>query len=522
LPYIYTNMKKLPIGIQTFRDIIDEGFAYVDKTEIAYNLITVGRYYFLSRPRRFGKSLFLDTLKEIFEGNKRLFKGLYIEDKWDFENVHPVLRISLGAGGAKTKKELDRLLKWHLEDAEDNLKINCPKEAPANECFKYLIKEAYEKTGKKVVILIDEYDKPILDNITDTQTALLMRDEMKSFYAVIKDSDTYIRLVFITGVSKFSKMNLFSGLNNLEDITLDANYATICGYRHKDLLTTFREHLRGADMEEVRKWYNGYNYFGDKVYNPFDILLFISKGKEFRNYWWSTGNPSFLIRLLNEKDFYLPDIENYEATDEILDSFDIDTIELPALLWQTGYLTIKEKIWERNRIKYKLTIPNLEIQFSLNEFFIDALTTQRTEKIRIQDRLYEALEKGNLDALKEVLYGLFASIPYHNFTNNKIAEYEGYYASLIYAYFASLGLDTIPEDTYSKGRIDMTLKMNDNVFIFEFKVVDKATGNALQQIKDKKYYEKYQPAKGTIYLIGIEFGRKERNILNYQWEALLN
>ena len=514
-------MKRLPIGIQTLSKIIEGDFVYVDKTAIAMQLIQKGGgYYFLSRPRRFGKSLFLDTLKEIFEGNKRLFKGLYIEDKWDFEDKYPVLRVSLGAGVNKTVAELRRSLQWILSRVTKDVGVECTATDYPKECFAELISKTYEKYNKKVVILIDEYDKPILDNITDKETATLMRDEMKSFYSVIKDSDSYIHFVFITGVSKFSKMNLFSGLNNLEDITLDTRYATICGYRHDDLLTTFREHLQGVDMEEVRKWYNGYYYFGDKVYNPFDILLFISKGHEFRNYWWSTGNPSFLVRLLKEKDFYLPDIENYEATDEILDSFDVDTIELPALLWQTGYLTIVKKYRERNRIKYQLGIPNLEIQFSLNEFFIDALTTQRTEKIRIQDRLYEALEKGDLDFLKEVLYGMFAGIPYHNFTNSKLPQYEGYYASLIFAYFASLGLDTITEDTTNKGRIDMTIKMNGNVFIFEFKVVEAVTGNALQQIKDRKYYEKYQPTEGNIFLVGIEFGRKERNILNYQWEKV--
>ena len=515
-----TIMKKLPIGIQTFRDIIDEGYVYVDKTELAYRLINGGRYYFLSRPRRFGKSLFLDTLKEIFEGNKRLFKGLYIEDKWDFENRYPVLRVSLGSGVHRTIEDVHRLLHRTLKRVQKEVGISCEDNQKPEDCFSELIVKAYEKYNKKVVILIDEYDKPILDNITDKEVATQMRDEMKSFYSVIKDSDTYIQFVFITGVSKFSKMNLFSGLNNLADITLNPNYGEICGYTHDDLKETFSAHLSGVDMEQVRKWYNGYNYFGEKVYNPFDILLFISNNKEFRNYWWSTGNPSFLVELLKSKDFYLPDLETYEATDEILDSFDVDNIELESLLWQTGYLTIKKKFQERNRLKYLLGIPNLEIQFSLNEFFIDALTTQRTQKIRIQDNLYYALQDADLERLHDVLYKLFSGIPYQNFTNNKIQDYEGYYASLIYAYFASLGLDITPEDTSNRGNVDMTLKMDDNIFIFEFKVGEKATGNALQQIKTKKYYEKYQSTPGNIYLIGIEFSKKKRNIINFEWEQL--
>ncbi|HHH49391.1 MAG TPA: hypothetical protein ENK52_00245, partial [Saprospiraceae bacterium] len=322
-----------------------------------------------------------------------------------------------------------------------------------------------------------------------------------------------------TGVSKFSKLNLFSGLNNLNDITLDNRYASICGYTHKDLETTFDGYFEGVDLEEVKNWYNGYYYFGEKVYNPFDILLFIDKGYEFRNYWWSTGNPAFLIDLIYSKNYSLPQIENYIATDEILDSFDVDTIELEALLWQTGYLTIKEKFTERNRTKYRLGVPNLEIQFSLNDFFIDVLTTQKIEKIGIQDKLYDHLKANNLDQLKEVFINLFASIPYHNFTNNQIANYEGYYASITFAYLASLGFEIIPEDITSKGRIDLTLKLTDKIFIFEFKVVEKATGHALQQIHKNKYYQKYQSTK-NIYLIGIEFGKQERNIIHYEWELL--
>ncbi len=512
-------MKKLPIGIQTFSKIIERNFAYVDKTEIALRLIEKESYYFLSRPRRFGKSLFLDTLKDIFEGKKHLFEGLYIYDKWDWEDKYPVLRISLGSGGGKTKDELNRHLKWYLEDVEDDLNIKCPKDIPANECFKFLVKKAYEQTGKKVVILIDEYDKPILDNITNKKVATIMRDEMKSFYSVIKDSDSYIQFVFITGVSKFSKMNLFSGLNNLEDITLNADYGSICGYTHHDLLTVFAEHLQGADMEKVKSWYNGYNYFGDKVYNPFDILLFISNRFEFRNYWWSTGNPSFLIDMLKTGEYYIPDIEHFEATDEIMDSFDVDKIELVALLWQTGYLTIKEKNATVFGMKYQLITPNKEVQTSLNSLFISYLTEQTGSKLRFQENLYNMLASADLDGLEKALFSLFASIPYNNFTNSRLPEYEGSYASVVYAYIASLGLEIIPEDITNLGKMDLTVKLPDGkIYIIEFKLSEKATGNALRQIKEKRYYEKYQN-QGDIYLVGIEFSRVERNIVGFEWEA---
>ncbi len=511
-------MKKLPIGIQTFSKIIEGEFTYVDKTSIAHALVKEGGYYFLSRPRRFGKSLFLDTLKDIFEGKKQLFKGLAIYDKWDWDDKYPVLRVSLGSGVEKDINQLFPRLRWLLEDAEDDLKIKCNSKNPVV-CFKELIKKAHEKYGKKVVILIDEYDKPILDNITDSKVARLMRDAMMNFYAVIKDNDAYIRFVFITGVSKFSKMNLFSGLNNLNDITLDEKYATICGYTHNDLRTEFKDLLEGADLEMVRKWYNGYNYLGEKVYNPFDILLFIDKGFRYENFWWETGNPSFLIDMLKEGEYFIPKLEHFLATKEVLNTFDVDHIELIALLWQTGYLTITEEISDDMGMSYQLGIPNKEIQLSLNSLFITYLTTQTAEKLSLQRSILQTIKSANPDGLKDALYTLFASIPYHNFTNNKLSDYEGYYASVVYAYLASLGMTIVPEDITNLGRIDLTLQYRDKVFIIEFKLSEKATGSALRQIKEKRYFEKYSSSK-EVYLIGIEFSREQRNIIGYEWEKM--
>ena len=512
-------MKKLPIGIQTLESIINEGYLYVDKTEIALKLIQSGKYYFLSRPRRFGKSLFLDTLKEIFEGNKALFSGLYIEDKWDFEQKYPALRISFGSGINRNVAELQRSIRWILGRVEDDLDIKCSEGLLPKECLEELIIKGYEKYGKKAVILIDEYDKPILDNITDKEMARLMRDELKDFYSVFKDNDQYVQLLFITGVSKFSKMNLFSGLNNLNDITLNPDYGEICGYTQEDLETVFEPYLEGVDMSKVKEWYNGYNYFGKKVYNPFDILLFIFNGKQFKNYWWSTGNPKFLIDLLEKGNHFIPEVLNYEASEEMLNSFDVDTTHIEALLWQTGYLTIKEQVQYPFGMAYLLEVPNMEIQTSLSSLFINYLVEQEGGKIKIQRKLTQILQQGNLDELQGILEGLFASIPYHNFTNNHLADYEGYYASVVYAYLASLGYEIIPEDVSNKNRIDLTLKVGEKVYLFEFKVVEKATGAAMQQMKDRKYYEKYQTAP-AVYLVGIEFGKSERNVVNYEWELL--
>ncbi len=513
-------MKKLPIGIQTFRKIIEGNYLYIDKTRIAYELIQSGSYNFLSRPRRFGKSLFLDTLKEIFEGNKELFEELYIYDKWDFEDRYPVLVVSFTTGFIGDLSELNSKLRFTLESTAAHVGVPLEKE-DLGEAFQTLIRDTYEKYQKEVVILIDEYDKPILDNITDKDKSRAIRDKMKEFYSVIKGNDAIIRFVFLTGVSKFSKMNLFSGLNNLNDITLDERFGNICGYTHDDLKTHFREYFEGVDLEEVKKWYNGYNYFGDLVYNPFDILLFIDKGKEFRNYWWSTGNPAFLIDLLREKEYYIPELNNYLATGEMLDSFDVDSIELEALLWQTGYLTITEKVPEPFGMSYRLGLPNKEIQTSLNSLFISFLTENNKAKDRTRSQMAKALMNGDTTTLKEIFKALFASIANTNFTKNEITRYEGYYASVVYAFLASLGYTIIPEDVTNKGRIDLTLLVSDKAYLFEFKVAEASIekGDALRHIKEKGYPEKYNDYP-DVYLIGITFSKSERNITGWEEEYI--
>ena len=514
-------MKKLPIGIQTFSELVDpaENNIYVDKTEAVNTLVTSGKYYFLSRPRRFGKSVLLSTLYELFSANKPLFKGLFIEDKWNWETRYPVIKISFGSGDFRTEEDFDAALHDNLRSNQRrlNLDIETLNEKP-NSCFREIIELACQKYQQKVVILIDEYDKPILDHITNRDIARFNRDKLKGFYSTIKDLDEHIRFVMITGVSKFAKMNLFSGLNNLEDITIDETYATICGYTHAEVEKNFTEYLAGVDLEKLQEWYNGYNYFGEPIYNPFDILLFFSKNKEYRPYWWSTGNPSFLIDLLRQQRRYLPELENYIADDIILDSFDVDHIDLMALLWQTGYLTFNKKFTKRDKIHYTLKIPNKEIQLSLNELFIDYLTDQKHTKMAWQDKLYDSLKEADLAAFQQSLTGLFASIPYHNYANKIIEKYEGYYASVAYAYLASLGIPLTAEDVTNKGRIDLTIKLPDKVYIIEFKVDQ--PGKALEQIKAKNYHEKYQAPGRTVYIVGISFDSTEKNITDFAWETV--
>ncbi len=513
-------MKKLPIGIQTFSKIIEGNYLYVDKTKIALKLIEKGNYYFLSRPRRFGKSLFLDTLSEIFLGNKEYFKGLYIYDKYDFK-PHPVIKISFGSGDYSEEEIIYNELEYILQSNIKNLKVNCANIKNYKSSFRELIETVYEKYNSKVVVLIDEYDKPILDNITNPKMAIKARSILRNFYGVIKDSDRYLRFAFITGVSKFSKLNLFSGLNNIEDITINPDYAEICGYTHRDLETIFKEHLECVDLELVKKWYNGYNYLGETLYNPFDILLFISNSHQFRNYWWNTGNPKFLIDKLKEDSYYIPDLENAVISEESLEAFDIDYIDIRALLWQTGYLTFDKRFTDEiGAISYKLKVPNLEVQLSLNQLLIDYLTNQRQEKTRYRLKMQDSLRKNDLKGFLETLKTIFSSIPYNNYANKIISKYEGYYSSVIFVYLMALGYDVIPEDVTNKGRIDLTLITKDKILIIEFKVDSKE--EPINQIKERKYYEKYLNKNKKIYLVGINFDSNEKNIGNYKIEDYLS
>lgn len=316
--------KKLPLGIQTFRDIRDpkENYVYIDKTDFAFRMIENGKYYFLSRPRRFGKSLFLDTLSEIFKGHKEYFEGLSIYDKWNWNEEYPVIKMSFAGGGFRSEDYIREIIYSILNENCQNLGIDheqCYSKVPGI-YFQRLIHHTYKKYNQKVVVLIDEYDKPVLDNMghEDKTISYQARDILRDLYSAVKDSDQYLRFVFLTGVSKFSKLNLFSGLNNLEDITMDEQYAVITGYTHNDLKEKFSDYTENVDLGKVKKWYNGYNYFGEPVYNPYDILLFFAKGAEYKNYWWQTGNPSFLIEILKQRKHYLPDLENIEVSDEVL------------------------------------------------------------------------------------------------------------------------------------------------------------------------------------------------------------
>ena len=505
-------MKMLPVGIQTFRTIIEDDYLYIDKTEIARSLIEKYRYVFLSRPRRFGKSLFLDTLKNIFEGNRELFRGLLIEDQWNWEVNYPVIKISF-SGGIRSQETLRKNLFYILNDNQERLDITCVEKDDPNQCFAELIKKASQKYHQKVAILIDEYDKPILDNVENIPEALVIRDGMRDFYTKIKENDEYLRFVFLTGVSKFAKVSLFSGLNNLEDISLNPDFGNVCGYTQLDLDTTFAPYLEGVDMEQVKRWYNGYNFLGDRVYNPYDILLFIKNQRMFKNYWFETGTPKFLIDLIKKHSYFIPRLNGLRVNESLLNSFDIENLNLETILFQTGYLTIKRLISSGVGVRYELGFPNKEVQISFNDAILQSMIVV-SEKELLHDELLDFIETGDVNKLEPIIRHLFSSIAYNNYTNNQIDRYEGFYASVLFAFFIGFGVNIIAEDVSNRGRIDLTLKAGGQTFLFEFKVSD---GEPLEQIKRMKYYEKYS---GERYLIGIVFDPKQRNVSKFEVERV--
>lgn len=512
------SRKKLPIGIQTFARIREDDCYYVDKTALALQLIEEGSYYFLSRPRRFGKSLFLDTLAELFAGNEPLFRGLQVHDRWAWERKFPVIRISFGGGVIRDAQDLEGKIAELLTINEQALGIPCT-QRENRAWFGELIRQAHAATGERVVVLVDEYDKPILDNLTRPDVAREIRDGLRNLYSVIKDSDAHIRFAMLSGVSKFSKVSLFSGLNNLNDITVDARYSAICGYTDADVDTVFAAELPGLDRDAIRQWYNGYNWTGESVYNPFDLLLLFQK-REFRPFWFETGTPTFLIDLLTERRTFAPDLEQFVATDALLSAFEVGDISTEALMFQAGYLTIGQVQRIGAQPRYRLRYPNLEVKASLNEALLRRYSPEPGPVIANTGRLYDLLLANDFAGLQTLFSAFFASIPHDWYRNNPIAQYEGYYASVFYSHFAALGLDIRLEDTTHRGRIDMAVLFNGNVYLFEFKVVELVPeGQALQQLKDKGYADKYRARGEPIHLIGVEFSRDTRSVVGFAVES---
>ncbi len=503
--------KRLPLGIQTFRTIREEGFYYVDKTSFAARLVDEGRHYFLSRPRRFGKSLFLDTLHELFAGSEDLFAGLAIHGGWDWSVRHPVVRLSFGGAhfGAPDRLPADLLAQLDALEREHGVE---PRYDTGPARFRHLLRTLHAQAGRRVVVLVDEYDKPILDALSAPEAARANRDYLRGLYGVIKDCDAHVRFSFLTGVSKFPKVSLFSGLNNLRDITLTPRYSSICGYAESDLDRVFAPELAGLDRERIRAWYNGYNWRGEeRVYNPYDVLNLFGEG-EFRAWWFETGTPAFLVETLTSRRVPSVALDGMAGTEELLSSFDVGDIATEALLFQAGYLTIRGTESRDGEMCYRLGYPNREVRQSLNRSLLRRLA-QDPRQTANGLRLYDLLASGDVGGLEELFHAFFAGIPYEWHTRNDIARYEGYYASVFYSYFAATGLDIVVEDSGSRGRVDMSVRAAGRVYLFEFKVVEQSgPGSALAQLQERGYADRYRGRGEPIHLVGVEFSRAERNV----------
>jgi len=507
-------MKKLGIGISDFKELIKGNYIYVDKTEYIYKLIDSGKYYFLSRPRRFGKSLLISTIEYLFKGERELFKGLYIEEKWNWEESYPIIRIDFSKTQVRDEKELERELRATIIETGKGYRYKYSKEYTINRNFELLIERIYEGSKKQVVILIDEYDKAILDNIEKKDEVERIREVLKGFYTTLKGLDRYIRFVIVTGVSKFAKVSLFSGLNQLEDISLSKEYGNICGYTQEELEIYFKEYLEGVDLEEVREWYNGYNFLGEKVYNPFDILLYL-RNREFDSYWYKTGTPSFLIKLIKEKEYDISELENKIVKKNILEKFDIEEIRIEALMFQTGYLTIKEVYQKEYGQEYKLGFPNKEVRISFSE---DILPLVLKDEIRekIADKIIEILKREKLEELRKQIEVLISNISYVHYKG------ESSYVIAIFSMLYSTGLNVITEDNTNKGRIDLTIIVNKRiVYIIEVKVIEKEEekGKSIKQIQEREYYKKYLNYE-KVYIVGIEINKNKKQIVNFEYKQV--
>ncbi len=504
--------QKLPIGIQSFKKLREENLLYVDKTKVIHRLTEYGNYFFLSRPRRFGKSLTLSTLKELFQGQKKLFDDLWIQDHWDWTQQYPVIHIGFSSIGYKTMG-LEAALNKMLDEQAENHGLQLTVK-DYDQKFKELIQELSKEN--KVVLLIDEYDKPIIDYLDNIPQAKEHQQVLKSFYSIIKDSDPYIRFLMITGVSKFSKVSIFSELNNLTDLTIHPKFTTLVGYTQEELEHYFDEgfeELAGvlAPTKEdllqlVKDWYNGYSWDGKNfVYNPFSILSFFGAG-QFQNFWFTTGTPTFLIKLLKGRQVI--NLEQIEVDQSAFESYDIENLDTFPLLFQTGYSTIKS---EEEFGIYVLAYPNKEVKESMLRHLIGAFRSDSpSQTTPIVIKLRKAFLDNDIEKIISIINSLFKSIPSHIF----IKEKEAYYHSVVFLVFQYLGQFINAEVNTSDGRIDAVVQTDTHLYVLEFKL-DESAQAAMQQIQQKGYGDKYRHLEKKIVSLGINFSSVSKSVSDW-------
>ena len=517
------TIMKYPIGIQTFEKVIEDGFSYVDKTGLVYQLVHYAQNLFLSRPRRFGKSLLVSTLQAYFEGKKELFEGLAIEKLETEWETYPVIHIDMSSGKYYQLQNLHTTLHRILSEYERLYHIATPTVNPDvySSRLTNIISAARQQTGKKVVVLIDEYDSPMHDSVKDENLQNQIRDIMRDFFSPLKQQDANLRFVFITGISKFSQLSIFSELNNLKIITMKNEYASVCGFTEEELLTNYQEDIQElADeneltydeaLAELRYHYDGYHFSAKSpgIYNPFSIINALDD-KEFNSYWFTSGTPTFLVELLQKKGYDMLQLDDIWTSDKRFDAPTEKISDPVPVLYQSGYLTIKE--YDKRSKQYRLGFPNEEVRqgFSTSLF-----------------RYYSPDGMGNYDALCRAYYDclvrdgdMSAFLPhlktfYDKFPYTLINNNERHYQAVLYTIFAMLGVDVTPEQPTSDGRIDMVLKTTDNIYVFELKY-KKDAATALAQIKDKKYASAFADDKRKKVLVGINFSEDNRTI--DEWE----
>ncbi len=524
--------KKLPIGIQDFPKLIEGGYTYVDKTEYYHRLITDGAYYFFSRPRRFGKSLLISTLKAIFEGKRELFKGLWIENKMDGWEPRPVIHLDF-TQISKRAATLDEGLRLALTDIARAYGVDFTENVNPGRLVELI--HALSK-DRKVAILVDEYDKPLLDNIDDLAMVDKNRQTLKDFYSVIKGNDVHIAFFMLTGVTKFSQVSIFSDLNHLQDISMNENYGQMLGYTQAEILENFPFYLEKLRtkwsgvfpdvMAEMKAWYNGYSWDGvQDVYNPFSILNLFSHN-EFGEYWFATGTPTFLMKLIRTGSYGIFDLENSGIPMRALSKFDVPQIEISPLLFQTGYLTIKAK--DPRQLTVTLGFPNREVANAFSAHLLTEFAEKGEQKTSgLVWQMAAHLRTGAVNSFMESLKALFAGIAYpiQPAGEGGIENYEKYYHTMFYLVLRLLGYDIQAEVLTNVGRIDTVITTEAYIYIVEFKLGDPAS--AMAQIKAKQYHQPYIDS-GTsssrsgkkIILLGIGFDVATRNVSGFLSEEM--
>ena len=512
-------LKNLPIGIQDFKELRERECIYVDKTETLLKLITDGKYYFLSRPRRFGKSLTISTLAEIFEGSKELFEGLYIYDKIEWKK-RPVIRVDFTSDSFK-KIGLEEAINEMLDKTAKKYDLNLSKESNRGR-FGELIEKLHKKNGEKVVVLIDEYDKPIIDYLENIDKGVENREILRDFYGVVKPMDPHLEFVMMTGVSKFSKVSIFSELNNLNDITTSRHYSDIVGLTKEEIDKNFKDYKKIASTalsvstveldEKMKFWYDGYSWDHLKwVYNPFSMLKFFHE-QVFDNYWFATGTPTFLVNFIRNKGINAINLENTEVDSIFFDKFDIENLDIISLMFQTGYLTIKDK---NEYGEFILGYPNEEVRLSMTRSLLEGYTFEVDSNVKTTlNALRESLKSNDISTFYKNINALFASIPNQIFINKQ----EAYYQSIIYLTLKFLGVYIDCEVSTNRGRIDGVIKTDKYIYIMEFKMAPATPQDALNQIKEKGYHISYQTDNREKYIIGISFDPEKKQLSELEIE----